>query len=527
MIDGESYSSLAETCHSPVLLVLDVGTTSARAALFDLNGQMVGLAGKEYRSIYGDHGIIDHDPDTWLDALQHAIPTVVRKSLDDAAQIEGIVVTTQRSTIVPVDHDGVPIGNAVSWQDKRTTGECGALATRISDEAVYRKTGLRIDPYFSLPKMMWLNRQMGTDKSRLFKYLTVHDYLLYQLTNRFVTDVTQASRTMLFNIVESKWDDDLAEISGISTSVLPEIVGTGSIVGHVTGAAARLFGLQQGTPVIAGGGDQQCAAVGLGAVRPGLAEVTGGTGSFLVVPSTMPIFDEERRILVSQSAVSGQYIMEAGLFTTGAVMRWIRDLVTADGTTPITYETLLEEAQHVPAGSNGIVVIPHFSGSAAPYWDTKARGAILNVTIGHTRGAVVRAVLEGIAIEVAKNLSIIRALLRSEDTLIGVAPIEMLHVSGGLSRSPLFNQIQANAYGINVRAFSNEQATARGAAILGLVALEMEPSIAVACDRMLAKESSTDFAPSESEVQCYGKLHTLHDAYYRALASVRPDDGRL
>lgn len=516
MIEIDIRKNSKVKSNKSVLLVLDVGTTSARAALFTLDGRMMDIEGQEYHSIYGDHGVIDHDPDTWIHALRHSISKVVERCIHTSTQIETVVVTTQRSTMIPVDGGGVPLCNAISWQDKRTSRECAALSESIQDEEVYRKTGLRIDPYFSLPKIMWLNHHLSTEKSRLRYFLTVHDFILYQLTECFVTDVTQASRTMLFNIVESQWDSDLARIADTSLDLLPQVVPTGTIVGKVTVAGAQNFGLPQGIPVIAGGGDQQCSAVGLGAVQSGLAEVTGGTGSFLVVPSDTPAFDPERRVLVSKSAVSGQYIMEAGLFTTGAVLRWLRDLVTTDSTELIAYETLLEEAQDVPVGSNGIVVIPHFAGSAAPYWDAEARGSILNLKLSHTRGALVRAVLEGIALEVTKNLSIIRQLVDAK----GTPPIDMLHVSGGLSRSPLFNQIQADAYGANVRAFSNEQATARGAAVLGLVALRVQPSIAKGCQQVLAEESYIDFYPSEVASQFYANLLKCHDDYYQALSTL-------
>ncbi|SFU54663.1 FGGY-family carbohydrate kinase [Alicyclobacillus macrosporangiidus] len=500
------------------VLVLDIGTTGARAMLFDAAGQVGGFAYEEYQSLHRAPNVIDHDPVTWLDAVARTVPAALAAARVDGEDVAAVVVTSQRATVMPVDAAGQPLAPAVLWQDKRTRPQCERLAAVIGEEEVYRRTGLRIDPYFSLPKLMWFAEAHPDVYRAAYRFVTVHDLVVHHLTGVFATEYTQASRTMLLDVARLAWDEDLARAAGLPGVPLPEDVRpTGSVAGALTEAAAAQLGLRPGTPVVMAGGDQQCAAVGLGVVAPGLVKVTTGTGSFVVAPVAQPVFDPARRVLLSASALPGQWILEAGIFTTGAVLRWFRDQLghaeveAAQAAGADAYDLLTAEAAEAEPGAGGLVWLPHFAGSAAPHWDPEARGVVYGLTLAHTRKDLARAVLEGIAMEIGMNLAVMR-------TLVGGRLAEV-RVSGGMVRSELFNQIQADVYGCAVVPGRLEQATALGAAALAWTAVGVYPDAAEAARRMGGLDEPRRRQPDAGRHAFYRDRMRLHAAVYRALAA--------
>lgn len=513
------------------LLAVDVGTTGARAMLFDVQGRPIGMAYQEYKSRFLAPSVIDHDPETWISAVDTVIPAVLQDTGVQGADVAGVAVTGQRATVMPVDKAGRPLAPAILWQDKRTLEECRIIEEAVGSEEIYARTGLRIDPYFSLPKLLWFKRHRPEAYRECFRFLTVHDLIVHHLTGEFVTDWTQASRTMLFRVNTFEWDGELAERVEFDIRRMPEALPPGSVAGGVSKAAAERLGLVAGTPVVVAGGDQQCAALGLAVTRPGLAKVTTGTGSFVVAPVAQPHRDPRARVLCSASAVANAWILEAGIFTSGSVYRWVRDQLSAaertaaDGMGLDAYDLLNLEAARSRPGADGMVVIPHFAGSAAPYWNPLARGVIFNVALGHSRGDLVRAVLEGIALEVNKNLSAIAALMAGAGGGAGqdgagarAGVFREIRVSGGAVRSDLFNQIQADVYGIPVVPGKLEQATALGAAILVSAAVGVYPDVHAAAEAMSTVDPSRTRQPDPKRHELYRELGALHDAVYRALS---------
>ena len=502
------------------LLVLDVGTTGTRGVVFDLEGRLLGMSYREYRSHFLTPSIIDHDPQTWVDAVEAVVPEVLRQTNTPAGAVLAVAVTSQRATILPVDASGHPLASAILWQDKRTMQECRDIEETLGSQVVYARTGLRIDPYFSLPKILWFKRKRPDVYRATHRFLTVHDFIVNQLTGEFVTEWTQASRTMLFNIDTLQWDPELAEPLGLDVDRMPRAQPPGSIAGTLTGHAAARLGLPASVPVVMAGGDQQCAAVGLGVTQPGLAKVTTGTGSFVVAPVARPYRDPGGRVLCSASAIPGQWVLEAGIFTSGAVYRWVRDELSRAETSAAAdlgldpYDLLNLEAARSAPGAGGLIVLPHLAGSAAPYWNPLARGVIFNLALGHRRSDLVRAVLEGIALEIGKNLRIIEELIGSGTS--GRALTEV-RVSGGAVRSDLFNQIQADVYGLRVVPGRIEQATALGAAILAAAAVGVYPDVHEASRRMSTTDPVRAREPDPERHAIYREVGALHDAVYRAL----------
>lgn len=503
---------MAEKTH---IACIDVGTTGARTIIFDRQGEVVAQAYEEYSSIFLTPTWIDHDPYTWIEGAKNTFRRAVKEFSGSAECIAAVAVISQRATFTPVDEQGVPLANAILWQDKRALDQTAAIRDDLGEEEIYRRTGLRLDPYFSLPKLLWVKENRPEIFNKAHKFLTVHDLVIYHLTGAFVTDWTQASRTMLFNIEKLAWDTELCEHFGIDPDKFPAAVRPGTVVGELTPAVQRELEINCSIPVVAVGGDQQAAAVGLGVVAPEQMCVNTGTGSFILAHAEQPVFDPERRIVCTASS-TGRWLLEAGIFTTGSVYRWFRDNFamvekqTASALDIDAYEVLNSEVKNARPGSGGILWMPHFAGSAAPYWDPDAMGVIFGLSVGHRRAEVIRALLEGLAMEINKNIEIIESL---------EGEIGEIRVSGGATRSTTFNQIQADVYGKTVRRGISEQSSALGAMILASVAVGLDDDLESATGRLVRLDPHNERHPDERAHAVYAEVAGLHHELYEALQS--------
>jgi glycerol kinase len=495
---------------------IDVGTTGCRTIIFSSTGRLISQAYEEYSSIFLSPTWIDHDPSTWINATGNTLKQAVNQFPGDPSDIAAICVISQRSTFIPVDAAGIPLDNAILWQDKRATAQADFVRKELGAEYVYEKTGLRIDPYFSLPKLLWLKENKPHVLEKAFKILTVHDLIINYLTGEFITDWTQASRTMLFNISSLQWDAELCEHFGIPTEMLATAIPPGTIAGSLKKSLQTEFNLRSDLPVVSVGGDQQAAAVGLGVVVPGLMCVNTGTGSFILAHSERPAFDKEQRVVCTASAVAGKWLLEAGIYTSGSVYRWYRDnfaLVESNAARDLqidTYEILNSEIKYTSPGAEGVLLLPHFAGSAAPYWDPKAAGLIFGLSLGHKRSHVIRAALEGVCFEINKNIRIIESLTQE---------ITEIRVSGGATRSTTFNQIQADVYGKTVLRSISEQSSALGAMLVAATSIGLYPDISTAVRDAVAFDDHNRRTPDDEVHQLYEKMLSLHDALYVALSS--------
>ncbi len=495
---------------------LDVGTTGCRTIIYSSRGKICSEAYEEYASIFLSPTWIDHDPATWLKAMRNTMKQAIKLFPGEASDIAAISVISQRSTLIPVDKDGNPLDNAILWQDKRAIGQADFIRKELGPEYVYQKTGLRIDAYFSLPKLLWMKENKPHVFKDAFKLLTVSDFIIHHLTGEFITDWTQASRTMLFNISELKWDAELCAKFGIPIEKLAKAVPSGTIAGTLKKSFQSEFNLRADIPVISVGGDQQSAAVGLGVVVPGLICANTGTGSFILAHSERPAFDKQQRVVCTASAVAGKWLMEAGIYTSGSVYRWFRDNFSMVETSAAkelnidAYDILNSEVKNTRPGAEGILMIPHFAGSAAPYWDPTAVGLIFGCTLGHKRSQVIRGLLEGICFEICKNIRIIESLTNE---------ITEIRVSGGATRSTTFNQIQADVYGKTVLRSVSEQSSALGAMLVAATSIGLYPDIATAVREGVSFDNHNKKMPDAETHELYDKMLDLHNELYLALAS--------
>jgi glycerol kinase len=443
------------------ILALDQGTTSSRAILFDHAGSIVAVAQKEFPQIFPKPGWVEHDPrDIWSSQAGVAAEALTRAGIR-ADDIAAIGITNQRETALVWDRKtGEPIMNAIVWQDRRTAAICDRLRARKLDRVIRRKTGLVIDAYFSATKVQWMLENVKGAKAKAkageLAFGTVDSWLVWNLTGGkvHVTDVSNASRTMLFDIATGQWDDELLEIFGVPRSMLPEVRSSSEVYGHT-----ELLG----TPVpIAGiAGDQQAALFGQACLKPGMVKNTYGTGCFMLMNTGTKRIASKHNLLTTIAWRIGdrtEYALEGSIFIAGAVVQWLRDGLEFFRSAP-EIETLAA----VVEDTGGVYLVPAFAGLGAPHWDPHARGTIVGLTRGTTKAHVARAALEGIALQVMDVLKAMEA-----DASI---KLKELRVDGGASANDLLMQLQADLLNVPVVRPKVLETTALGAAYLAGLAV--------------------------------------------------------
>jgi D-xylulose kinase len=465
-----------------LVLAIDAGTTGVRSMFFKPTGEVVARAYKEFENHFPSPSWVEQEAEDWWRSTCHTIKSCFKSSSVSPDYVVGIGVTNQRETVVPIDEKGKPLRRAIVWQDRRTVPQCDRIKEQISEKDIYSTTGLTVDPYFTAPKILWIKDNQPDVFERTHKFLLVHDYIIYRLTGLTVTDYSNASRTMLFDLSKADWSTKLLEGFELPVEKLPSPVASGTRCGEVSEAAASESGLNPGTPVVAGGGDQQCAALGVGVVRAGSFKSTTGTGTFMLAFSEEKLLDSNRRVLCSRHVVPDAFVVEASMFTTGSALRWFRDQLGSVETAAAKergldpYEVITEGADLIPPGSEGVIHIPHFAGAGAPYWNPHARGIFAGLALGHSRQHLIRAILEGVSYEIRTNLDVLREL--------GL-PAEEVRVTGGAARSETWMQIQADVLGIPVIRTEMQEATALGAAILACKGVGIFKSVAEAAEEMV------------------------------------------
>ncbi|MEP6870333.1 MAG: glycerol kinase GlpK [Anaerolineaceae bacterium] len=443
----------------PYVLTIDQGTTSSRALIVDAGGAVVATGQQPFAQHYPQPGWVEHDPLEIWESTQDAIAVALAGAGLVPRELCCVGITNQRETVVMWDRTtGEPLAPAIVWQDRRTAGICDELRSARHEEAVQRLTGLKLDPYFSGTKLAWLLRSDPELRRRAFAGEvcagTVDSWLIWKLTagERHVTDYTNASRTLLFNIRRGRWDDELCEMLDVPRAMLatpqPSQSAFGTTSTDVLGAALPISGVA---------GDQQAALFGQGGFTVGSAKNSYGTGCFLLANSGRSATASTTGMLTSIGAGAGasgpEYVLEGSVFVAGALVQWLRDELG-----------LIERSDDIEAlaasvpDNAGVVVIPAFTGLGAPDWDPHARGAILGLTRGTTKAHIARAALEAIALSSTELIGAMNADL--------ARPIATLRVDGGAARNNLLMQMQADFAGIQVVRPRNVETTAMGAAYL-------------------------------------------------------------
>jgi glycerol kinase len=441
------------------ILAIDQGTTSTRSVLFDEKLSVAAIAQEEFPQHFPRSGWVEHDPaDIWSTAAGTSREAIERAGAS-VSDIVAIGITNQRETVLVWDREsGLPIHNAIVWQDRRTAGFCADLRASGQEEMISQRTGLIIDPYFSATKVAWLleNVQGARARAKAGKLLfgTVDSYLIWKLTGGrvHVTDATNAARTMLYNIGKGEWDADICELFSIPLSMLPEVRDCASDFGMTR---ADLFGRE--IPILGVAGDQQAATVGQACFRPGMLKSTYGTGCFALLNTGDEIVTSRNRLLTTiayQLDGKPTYALEGSIFIAGAVVQWLRDglkiIREAHETQPL--------ASRADEGHR-LYLVPAFTGLGAPYWDAEARGAIFGLTRNSGPAEFARAALESVGFQT-------RDLMEAMAADMGVSGTDVLRVDGGMSVSDWTMQFLADILGASVDRPKVQETTALGAAWL-------------------------------------------------------------
>ena len=446
-------------------MAIDQGTTSSRAIIFDHDGNKVAISQQEFPQYFPQPGWVEHDPLEIWDSVQSVISNVMIKSQIKPYKIAAIGITNQRETTVIWDrHTGKPIYNAIVWQSKQTSDIAEQLIKDGYKDMIHKKTGLVIDSYFAATKIKWILDHVPGAREKAAKgdlmFGTIDTWLLWKLSGRRVhaTDVTNASRTMLFNIHTLEWDQDILDLLEIPQSLLPEVKPSSAIYGYT--GDYHFYGVQ--IPIAGIAGDQQAALFGQAAYDKGSIKNTYGTGAFIVMNTGLkPTLSDNGLLTTIAYGLDGQthYALEGSIFVAGSAVQWLRD-----GLKMFKKASESEQMAVDAKTTGGVYVVPAFTGLGAPYWDQEVRGAMFGLTRGTERGHIIRATLEAIAYQ---TKDVVDTMVK--DTQL---PLTALTVNGGASRNNFMMQFQADILQTPIKRAAMEETTALGAAFLAGLAVD-------------------------------------------------------
>jgi xylulokinase len=497
-----------------LILAHDIGTTGDKATLFRDDGTLVASSFSPYPTYYPKAGWAEQSPMDYWEAFCSSTRTLLDQSRSRASDIAVISFSGQMMAALPVDAEGNPVRNSIIWADQRSTAEAAEIARRVSPERVYAVTGHRLSPSYSATKIMWIRKNEPEVYGKTAKFIHAKDFLVLRLTGRVCSDYSDASSMNLLDITAMQWSEDILEAAGISRSLLPELFESPTVVGKVTAGAAASSGLVAGTPVVIGGGDGACATCGAGVVKEGDAYICLGTSTWMATASNKPLIDPKKRTFTFCHFYKGLYFPCGTMQTGGGSLKWFKDTLADCESAAVkgagdVYDLLNAKAAAVPAGSEGLLFLPYLIGERSPWWNSNARGAFVGLSMLHTKGHMIRAVMEG----VAYNMRIIGEVFGE----LGMR-FDMFRMIGGGSKSPVWRQIFADVLGRPVTTLNFiDEATSIGAAIAGGVGVGIFPNIEQAA-RIVRQVERTE--PNPERFAVYGKGHRAFTKAYEALVPV-------
>ncbi|MBT4268028.1 MAG: carbohydrate kinase [Deltaproteobacteria bacterium] len=494
------------------ILTIDVGSTSMRAIHHDSKGEVLHKCRRGMIPDYRNDTSVELDGHQFLAGLLSLLKESYAYANEKSLDVLAISVTSQRSSVAPVNAQGEPLMPFITWHDKRTVPLCKEL--QPYEEKVYRVTGLRISPVLSAVKMAWLRKEQPEVYKKTAKMLGFQDVVIYKLCGQFVTDHSLASNTNLLNLQSCEWDPEMLDIFSVKRSHLCDLVPPGSVCGGTTNDLQNLTGIPENTPVVSAGGDQQCSALGVGIMSEGKLKCTTGTGSYLIAHTDSPMIDEQRRFLCKVGAIPGTYNLEAGMLTTGTVYRWFLEQFYGEGGDSPEVDVINREVLSSPPGANGVILLPHFEGSGAPHWNPNDNGIFYRMKLSTTRADMARAVLEGIVMEMGENISLFKEKF---------GQISKVYVSGGMTKFSAYNQLQSDIYGVNVVLNSNRESTSLGAWISAAVTCGLYATYEEAFQATQSPESETQFSPDYEMKRFYQSLNSERKRLYQAIQSMEMD----
>jgi xylulokinase len=484
---------------------IDVSTTATKALLIDEKGAVVAVAISSYDYDIPRPMWTEQDPRLWWEATIASIGVVLDSSDVSASEIDAVGLTGQMHGSVLLEANGDVVRPAILWNDQRTAAECDEIRRRVGRDRLIRISGNDALTGFTAPKLLWVANHEPDNWGRVATILLPKDYVRFRLTNDRAVDVAGGSGTILFDLAKRTWSAELLEALEIDSALCPPAYEGTEITGRVTSEAAAATGLLEGTPVVAGGGDQSANAVGVGAIESGIMALSLGTSGVVFASSDEPSIDPEARVQAFCHAVPSRWHMMGVMLSAAGSLRWFRDTVAPDA----EFGDLVEAAHEIPPGSDGLFFLPYLTGERTPHPDPLARGAFVGLTIGHDLRHMTRAVLEGVAFGLRDGLDLMIEA--------GVPKPSSIRASGGGIKSPLWRQILADALNAEIETVSTEEGAAYGAAVLASVAAGHHDTPQSATETMVHTERVAQ--PSDDR-ETYASLHEGYRSLYPALKPV-------
>lgn len=496
------------------LMGVDLGTTSMKIVLFDERNKMIASSRQEYKLITPSPTIVELDAQTYWLTFKKCIRRIIERKDVDLKRIKALAITGQGDSFVPVNRYGKPLRRTIIWLDNRSEEEAKLISDEFGLEEVYHTTGSpEVVPTWASTKILWLKRHEPEVYKKAFKYLLMEDYLIYRLTGQFVGDGSLYTSTLLFDINRGKWWDKILDFIGISPEQLPSLMQSGEIVGELTNEAAKETGLSEHTLVVVGGMDQACGCIGSGNIRPGIVTETTGTALNICVTTETPVFDPQKRIPCQYHAIARKYILLPWCPTAGMIMEWFRDEFCelekreARQKGLDIYDIMTQQAEKIPPGSEGVIVLPHLAGALCPEMNMNARGVFFGLSLRTGKKHLVRAIMESVAFMLKKNLEVLQEL--------GIEAKEIRSL-GGAAKSHLWNQIKADVTGKPLVTLDCPEAACLGAAILAGNAIGLFDSLEDACNKTVSIKKR--FNPENEEV--YERNYAMYLKLYKNLKNL-------
>lgn len=499
------------------LLGIDVGTGGTRALIVDQNGSVVASATAEHEPFASPQtGWAEQQPTDWWRATGQAVHGALAKGGVSADEIACVGFSGQMHGAVLLDEHHEVLRPALIWCDQRTDSECKSITKLIGASKLIELTANPALTNFTVTKLLWVRKHEPQLWSRFRFFLLPKDYVRLRLTGERATDVADASGTLLLDVVNRQWSEQMVQALELNKSSLPALFESSEITGHVSSDGAAMTGLREGTPVVAGAGDQAAGAVGMGIVKPGAVSATIGTSGVVFAATSRPALDKDGRVHTFCHAIPDRWHVMGVTQAAGLSLRWFRDQfgVAGDGqqlsSQEDPYDLLCKEAGGAPPGSDGVLWAPYLMGERTPHLDPQARAALVGLAANHTRSHVVRAILEGVAFSLRDTLTIFEEMK---------VPVNSIRLGGGGARGALWRQIQADIYGREVEILAAEEGAAYGAALLAGVGVGAWSSVDEACEQ--AVRVAARVKPDISAAALLNRRYSAYRALYPALRSVK------
>ena len=501
------------------LLGIDIGTSACKVAVFDKSGEVVANDSAGYDVLYSREGWAEQNPNDWWHGVCRATKRMLSESGILPEEIGGVGIDGQSWAAVAIDRAGEVLTNTPIWMDTRAEDICRELEEKIGGHKIFEVAGNSLQPSYTTGKILWYQRNMPGVYDQIHKILQSNSYIVYKLTGQLTQDLSQGYGLHCFNMRTGAWDEDMCRALGISSEMLPDIYPCHAVVGGVTAEAAQACGLKEGTPVVAGGLDAACGALGSGVLQPGETQEQGGQAGGMSI--CMDRYKADRRLILGFHVVPDRWLLQGGTTGGGGVMRWLerefgdyeRELGGRVGKSSL--ELLGERAEAIPPGSDGLIFLPYMAGERSPIWNPRAKGVYYGMDFGKQKGHFIRAAMEGVAMSLRHNL---------ETAKEAGADVSVLRAIGGSANSLLWTQIKSDITGKPIIVPSSDTATTLGAAILAGVGTGIYQSFEQAVELTVRKKR--EHTPDSENRKQYDQSYKMYRKLYENLKDLMNEKGK-